>query len=82
LFKATVLAQKSLFGQAALASLLANSLAIAASIYSMQVYDRVIPTQGISTLIVLTTGRTMPMSWLTTATPTRSGTTPRWRHSY
>ncbi len=39
-----------------MASLLANTLALSASLYSMQVYDRVIPTQGVSTLIVLTTG--------------------------
>jgi ATP-binding cassette subfamily C protein LapB len=56
LFKDALLARRSIFAQAAAASLLANLLALAASIYSMQVYDRVIPTQGISTLIVLTVG--------------------------
>jgi ATP-binding cassette subfamily C protein LapB len=40
----------------AAASLLANTLALATALYRMQVYDRVIPTQGISTLIVLSTG--------------------------
>ncbi len=56
LFKNALLARKSIFVQAAAASLMANLLALAASIYSMQVYDRVIPTRGISTLIVLTVG--------------------------
>lgn len=56
LFKSALLARKGIFGQAAVASLLANVLALAASLYSMQVYDRVIPTQGVSTLLVLTVG--------------------------
>lgn len=56
LFKQALLARKGLFLQAAAASLLANVLALATALYSMQVYDRVIPTQGISTLTVLTTG--------------------------
>jgi ATP-binding cassette subfamily C protein LapB len=56
MFKSALLARKSIFFQAALASLLANILALAASIYSMQVYDRVIPTQGVATLTVLTVG--------------------------
>ncbi|RKT63130.1 ATP-binding cassette subfamily C protein LapB [Azonexus fungiphilus] len=56
MFKAALWARKGIFVQAALAALLANMLALAASLYSMQVYDRVIPTQGIATLIVLTSG--------------------------
>lgn len=56
LFKQSMLARKGLFLQAAAASLLANLLALGAALYSMQVYDRVIPTQGLSTLTVLTTG--------------------------
>lgn len=56
LFKQALFARKGLFLQAAAASLLANVLALATALYSMQVYDRVIPTQGISTLTVLTTG--------------------------
>ena len=39
-----------------LATLLINLLAVAASFYSMQVYDRVIPTQGMATLGMLTLG--------------------------
>ncbi len=56
LFRNALLARKGIFVQAAAASLLANMLALAAALYSMQVYDRVIPTQGISTLLVLTVG--------------------------
>jgi ATP-binding cassette subfamily C protein LapB len=56
LFRQVLLSHKGIFLQAALASLLANFLALASSMFSMQVYDRVMPTQGISTLVVLTTG--------------------------
>ena len=56
LFKDALLARRGIFAQAGAASLLANLLALGAAIYSMQVYDRVIPTQGIATLIVLTVG--------------------------
>jgi ATP-binding cassette subfamily C protein LapB len=56
LFRNALVARKDIFVQAAAASLLANLLALAAALYSMQVYDRVIPTQGISTLLVLTVG--------------------------
>jgi len=56
LFKDALLERKGLFVQAAAASLIANVLALATALYSMQVYDRVIPTQGVSTLTVLTTG--------------------------
>lgn len=38
------------------ASLVMNLLAVATSLYSMQVYDRVIPSQSNATLIVLTVG--------------------------
>lgn len=55
-FKTALLAHRGTYFKVVLASLLANILALAASFYSMQVYDRVIPTQGISTLIVLTIG--------------------------
>jgi len=56
LFKHALFTRKSIFAQAAAASLLINLLALGASLYSMQVYDRVIPTQGVATLIVLTGG--------------------------
>lgn len=56
LFKKAFLAQKKIITEAALATVLINLLALMTSLYSMQVYDRVIPTQGYSTLVVLTLG--------------------------
>jgi len=48
--------QKPILIHAAIASLSINILALGTSFYSMQVYDRVIPTQGISTLVALSIG--------------------------
>ncbi|WP_395668278.1 ATP-binding cassette domain-containing protein [Rhodoferax sp.] len=56
LFRDALVDRSHLFVQAAAAALLANSLSLFAALYSMQVYDRVIPTQGLSTLTVLTVG--------------------------
>nr|WP_198980751.1 ATP-binding cassette domain-containing protein [Herbaspirillum sp. ASV7] len=39
-----------------IASVVMSVIALGASIFSMQVYDRVIPTHGVATLIVLATG--------------------------
>lgn len=61
LFKEALASRKSVFVQAGLASALCNVFALATSLYSLQVYDRVIPTQGIQTLIVLTVGVSMVM---------------------
>lgn len=56
LFRAALLQRWPLFIVAAGAALCANLLALVGSLYSMQVYDRVIPSQGLSTLAVLTIG--------------------------
>lgn len=56
MFKKVALEQKSSLVYAAIASFTINLLALGTSFYSMQVYDRVIPTQGISTLIALSVG--------------------------
>jgi ATP-binding cassette subfamily C protein LapB len=56
MFKEVARAQKPILIHAAIASLSINILALGTSFYSMQVYDRVIPTQGISTLIALSIG--------------------------
>ena len=56
LFRAVLRAERPAFLAAAAGSLLANLIALASSLYSMQIYDRVIPTQGLSTLTVLTVG--------------------------
>ncbi len=50
------LKQKPILMESGLAGILINLLALGVSLYSMQVYDRVIPTQGYSTLGVLTLG--------------------------
>jgi ATP-binding cassette subfamily C protein LapB len=48
--------RKSVFIDAVLATGLVTLLTLATSLFSMQVYDRVIPNQGFNTLIVLTVG--------------------------
>jgi ATP-binding cassette subfamily C protein LapB len=48
--------RKGIFMEALLATLLVNMLALAASMFSMQVYDRVIPNRGYQTLWVLSAG--------------------------
>lgn len=48
--------QKKYLFYAVIASVSVNILALGSSFYSMQVYDRVIPTNGLSTLIALTAG--------------------------
>lgn len=48
--------RKSIFIDAVLATTLVTLLALATSLYSMQVFDRVIPNQGFNTLWVLTVG--------------------------
>lgn len=52
----SILLRRSVFLNALLATLLINLISLAISLYSMQVYDRVIPNQGFQTLWVLTTG--------------------------
>ena len=47
---------KSIILDGALATLLINVIALATSFFSMQVYDRVIPTQGLHTLWILGVG--------------------------
>lgn len=56
MFRMALRQRWALFAIAAGAALFANLLALAGSLYSMQVYDRVIPTQGLATLTVLTIG--------------------------
>lgn len=51
-----LLTHKRVFLEAVLATGLVNFLTLATSIYSMQVYDRVIPNQGFQTLWVLSVG--------------------------
>lgn len=48
--------RRSIFAEALLATFLVNILTLSTSLYSMQVYDRVIPNRGFSTLYVLSAG--------------------------
>ncbi|MDD5358636.1 MAG: ATP-binding cassette domain-containing protein [Sulfurovaceae bacterium] len=56
MFKKVALREKEHIFHAAIATLSINILALGTSFFSMQVYDRVIPTHGISTLVALTVG--------------------------
>lgn len=52
-------ARKGVFVDAILATALVTLLALATSLYAMQIFDRVIPNQGFQTLWVLTVGVTL-----------------------
>ncbi len=54
--KSALLKHKGTLFEGVLATVAANALALGTSMFSMQVYDRVIPTSGISTLMVLLIG--------------------------
>ncbi len=56
LVRRALFARKSIFIEAVLATGLVNLLTLATSLYSMQIFDRVIPNQGFQTLWVLTVG--------------------------
>ena len=56
MFKKVALEQKRLLIYAAAATFSINTLALGTSLYTMQVYDRVVPTGAISTLVALTIG--------------------------
>lgn len=55
-FWSAILRRRSMIVQATVATIAVNIIALFTSIYSMQVYDRVIPRAGFATLIVLTVG--------------------------
>src|SRR3546814_11527906 len=53
IFRDALLQRKALFVAGMIATLLSNAIALVTSLFSMQVYDRVIPRASFSTLIVL-----------------------------
>lgn len=55
-FRFAIRKHKKVFYEGALATAVISVLALFSSLYSMQVYDRVVPTKGFSTLWVLTIG--------------------------
>ncbi len=56
LVRQALASQRSIFIESVLATFLINILALTTSLYSMQVYDRVIPNHGFQTLWVLSAG--------------------------
>ena len=56
LIKREVFSHKRLLSEAFLGSLVINLVALASAFYTMQVYDRVVPTAATQTLMVLTIG--------------------------
>jgi ATP-binding cassette, subfamily C, bacterial LapB len=56
IFWSAILKRKTIIVDATIATIVINLIALATSIYSMQVYDRVIPRAGYATLLVLTAG--------------------------
>ena len=56
LIRDELFSQKALLYSAALAGVIINSAALATSFYTMQVYDRVVPTAATQTLLVLSLG--------------------------
>lgn len=59
LLKEALLTRRSIIRDALWATLMVNLLALASSLFAMQVYDRVIPNSGFQTLHVLTVGVVM-----------------------
>ncbi len=59
LLKATLARYRGVMAEAMLATLFVNFLTMAASLFSMQVYDRVIPTRSTETLVTLAVGVTL-----------------------
>lgn len=59
MFKKSVVKYKRYLFEGVGATIVINILALATSLFSMQVYDRVIPTHGLSTLWTLTLGAIM-----------------------
>lgn len=60
-FWSELFAFRRVFGEVALGSFVANLLAVAVALFSLQVYDRVIPHQSIATLWVLAIGAGLAM---------------------
>jgi len=55
-FSAAIVAHRGLFAEAIFATLIVSLIGLGSAMYTMQVYDRVVPTQGYSTLVVLLVG--------------------------
>lgn len=56
LLQSNLVSHRSIIIEAAIATAVVNLLALGASLFSMQVYDRVIPSNGIATVVILSSG--------------------------
>ncbi len=72
LIRREVFSHKRIWAEGVLAGLMINMIALATSFYSMQVYDRVVPTGASQTLWVLTTGVLLAILFETLAKLARS----------
>lgn len=61
-FRHAIYKRKRVFFEGAMATLTVNVIGLTTSFYTMQVYDRVVPTQGYSTLWVLSFGVVMAIA--------------------
>jgi ATP-binding cassette subfamily C protein LapB len=73
LIRDEIFAHGKLLREAVLGGLMINVVALATSFYSMQVYDRVIPTNAAQTLLVLTLGVLVAIVFELVAKRVRSG---------
>ena len=73
LIRDEILANRRLLLEAAVGGLMINVVALATSFYSLQVYDRVIPTNAPQTLLVLTLGVLLAIVFELVAKRVRSG---------
>ena len=55
-FAAAIRSHRGIFAEAILATLVISLIGLGSAMYTMQVYDRVVPTKGYSTLFVLSVG--------------------------
>jgi ATP-binding cassette subfamily C protein LapB len=61
-FRHAIYKRKRIFFEGAIATTTLNAIGLASAFYTMQIYDRVVPTQGYSTLWVLTVGVLIAMA--------------------
>ena len=73
LIRDEIFAHSKLLREAVIGGLMINVVALATSFYSMQVYDRVIPTNAAQTLLVLTLGVLVAIVFELAAKRVRSG---------
>ncbi len=73
LIRDEIMANRRLLLEAAVGGLMINVVALATSFYSMQVYDRVIPSSAAQTLLVLTLGVLLAIVFELVAKRVRSG---------